>query len=189
MTQSPTPFELNADTMTGGMNPILRVVFSIGSNLGDRLATLQGAVAALEDTPELKIQSVSSVYETVPIGAPADSPDFLNAIVLADSALPPETLLSRVHALEDAFGRTRADQVVNAPRTLDVDLIVAGGLVIKNADLVLPHPHAHDRAFVLIPWLEVDPDAEIPGRGRVADLIQGVDRTGVTKRPDMSLIL
>lgn len=189
MTETPTPFELNVDTMTGGMNPILRVVFSIGSNLGDRLATLQGAVAALEDTPELQIQSVSSVYETVPIGAPADSPDFLNAIVIADTSLAPETLLTRVHALEDAFGRTRDEKVANAPRTLDVDLIVAGGLVIKNADFVLPHPHAHDRAFVLIPWLEIEPNAEIPGRGRIVDLLEGVDRTGVTKRPDMSLIL
>lgn len=187
MTESPTPYELDADTMTGGMRPIRQAVVAIGSNLGDRLNRLQGAVSALEDTPEVQVVSVSGVYETQPVGTPDGSGPFLNAVVLIDTTLTVHTLLDRAHAIEDAFGRQRSEP--GAPRTLDVDLIVVGDRVADDGTLTLPHPRAHERAFVLIPWLEVDPEGEIPGKGFVADLVGDVDTTGVVRREDLEILL
>lgn len=189
MTESPTPYVLDADTMTGGMRPIRQAVIALGSNLGDRLVNLQGAVSALEDTPEVTIVSVSSVYETDPVNAPEGSPAFLNAVVLIDTTLTVHTLLDRALALEDAFGRQRDLTEKNAPRTLDVDLIVVGDRECDDDQLKLPHPQAHERAFVLAPWLEIDVEGEIPGHGFVADLIDSVDSTGVEKREDLEIIL
>lgn len=187
MTESPTPYVLDADTMTGGMRPIRQAVISIGSNLGDRLNRLQGAVSALEDTPEVQVVSVSSVYETQPVGAPEGSGPFLNAVVLIDTTLTVHTLLDRAHAIEDAFGRERSEP--GAPRTLDVDLVVVGDRVADDDTLTLPHPRAHERAFVLLPWLEIDPEGEIPGQGFVADLVGDVDTTGVVRREDLEILL
>jgi 2-amino-4-hydroxy-6-hydroxymethyldihydropteridine diphosphokinase len=187
VTESPTPYVLDADTMTGGMRPIRQAVISIGSNLGDRLNRLQGAVSALEDTPEVQVVSVSSVYETQPVGAPEGSGPFLNAVVLIDTTLTVHTLLDRAHAIEDAFGRERSEP--GAPRTLDVDLVVVGDRVADDETLTLPHPRAHERAFVLLPWLEIDPEGEIPGQGFVADLVGDVDTTGVVRREDLEILL
>lgn len=187
MTESPTPYVLDADTMTGGMRPIRQAVIAIGSNLGDRLNRLQGAVAALEDTPEVQVVSVSSVYETQPVGAPDGSEPFLNAVVLIDTTLTVHTLLDRAHAIEDAFGRERS--VPGAPRTLDVDLIVVGDRIADDETLTLPHPRAHERGFVLVPWIEIDPEGEIPGKGFVADLVGDVDTTGVVRREDLEILL
>lgn len=187
MTESPTPYVLDADTMTGGMRPIRQAVLAIGSNLGDRLNRLQGAVSALEDTPEVTIVAVSSVYETDPVDAPDDSGKFLNAVVLIDTTLTVHTLLDRALAIEDAFGRDRS--VKNAPRTLDVDVIVVGERVADDDSLQLPHPRAHERGFVLVPWLEIDPEGEIPGQGFVADLIADVDTSGIVRREDLEIIL
>lgn len=187
MTEAPTPYVLDADTMTGGMRPIRQAVIAIGSNLGDRINRLQGAVAALEDTPEVTIVAVSSVYETEPVDSPEGAGKFLNAVVLIDTTLTVHTLLDRGLAIEDAFGRERSEP--NAPRTLDVDLIVVGDRLAADEQLVLPHPRAHERGFVLVPWLEIDPEGEIPGKGFVADLIGGVDTSGVTLREDLEIIL
>lgn len=187
MTESPTPYVLDADTMTGGMRPIRQAVISIGSNLGDRLNRLQGAVSALEDTPEVQVVSVSSIYETQPVGAPDGSGPFLNAVVLLDTTLTVHTLLDRAHAIEDAFGRERSEP--GAPRTLDVDLIVVGDRLADDETLTLPHPRAHERAFVLVPWLEIDPEGEIPGKGFVADLVGDVDTSGVVRREDLEILL
>ncbi len=187
MTEAPTPYELDADTMTGGMRPIRQAVLSIGSNLGDRAGRLQGAVSALEDTPEVTVVAISSVYETEPVGTPEDSGHFLNAVVLIDTTLTVHTLLDRAMAIEDAFERERG--VPGAPRTLDVDIIVVGDRIAHDESLTLPHPRAHERGFVLVPWLEIDPEGEIPGHGFVADLISGVDTSGVVKREDVEIIL
>lgn len=187
MTEAPTPYVLDADTMTGGMRPIRQAVLSIGSNLGDRLDRLQGGVSALEDTPEVTLVAVSSVYETDPVGAPEGSGAFLNAVVLLDTTLTVHTLLDRALAIEDAFGRERSE--AGAPRTLDVDVIVVGDRVAEDEQLVLPHPRAHERGFVLVPWLEIDPEGEIPGKGFVADIIGDVDVSGVTKREDLEIIV
>lgn len=187
MTETPTPYVLDADTMTGGMRPIRQAVLALGSNLGDRHGKLQGAVSALEDTPEVTVVAISSVYETEPVGTPDDAGKFLNAVVLIDTTLTVHTLLDRALAIEDAFGRTRT--APGASRTLDVDVIVVGNRVAADEQLVLPHPRAHERGFVLVPWLEIDPEGEIPGKGFVADLIGGVDTTGVVKREDLEIIL
>jgi 2-amino-4-hydroxy-6-hydroxymethyldihydropteridine diphosphokinase len=187
VTESPTPYVLDADTMTGGMRPIRQAVLALGSNLGERLNRLQSAVAALEDTPEVTIVAISSVYETEPVDTPPGSGKFLNAVVLIDTTLTVHTLLDRALAIEDAFGRERSEK--GAPRTLDVDLLVVGQRVCDDEQLKLPHPRAHERGFVLVPWLEIDPEGEIPGKGFVADLIGDVDTSGVTKREDLEIIL
>ena len=187
MTESPTPYVLDADTMTGGMRPIRQAVLALGSNLGERRERLQSAVAALEDTPEVTIVAVSSVYETEPVDALEGSGKFLNAVVLIDTTLTVHTLLDRALAIEEAFGRERS--VKGAPRTLDVDLLVVGQRVCDDEQLKLPHPRAHLRGFVLVPWLEIDPEGEIPGQGFIADLIGDVDTSGVHKREDLEIIL
>ena len=187
MTEAPTPYVLDADTMTGGMRPIRQAVLSLGSNLGERHAKLQGAVSALEDTPEVTVVAISSVYETDPVDAVEGSGKFLNAVVLIDTTLTVHTLLDRALAIEDAFGRERSEP--GAPRTLDVDLIVVGPRVADDESLKRPHPRDHERGFVLVPWLEIDPEGEIPGRGFVADLLEGIDTKGVHKREDLEIIL
>jgi 2-amino-4-hydroxy-6-hydroxymethyldihydropteridine diphosphokinase len=177
---------VDTDTLTGEMHPIRRCVLAIGSNLGERLNNLQGAVNTLADTPEVWVTAVSPVYETAPIDAPEGSKDFLNAIVLADTTLSARTLLERALAVEDAYGRERTDEA-GAPRTLDVDLIVVGDRRSNDEDLVLPHPKAHERAFVLAPWNDVEPDAELLDLGPVADLLASTAGQTITLRDDLSL--
>lgn len=182
---SPNPYAIDADTLSG-MKPLRKVVYSLGSNLGDRLNNLQGAVDAIRDTPDVIVVDVSSVYETEAVGGPADSPPFLNLVVVAESTLEPRTLLERALAIEDAFGRERDGKW--APRTLDVDLIMVGNSTSEVDDMRLPHPLAGERAFVLLPWLEVDSLGEIPGVGRVADLAASVTGTeGVVRRQDLEI--
>jgi 2-amino-4-hydroxy-6-hydroxymethyldihydropteridine diphosphokinase len=166
------------------MKPLRKVVYSIGSNLGDRLGNVQGAVDALSDTPDVIVVDISSVYETRPIGGPPDSPEFLNIVVVAETTLEPRTLVERAFAIEDAYGRTRGGDRWG-PRTLDVDLIMVGNAVVDQDDLKLPHPLAHERAFVLVPWYEVDPTAELPGKGAIADLLVKADASGVVRRDDL----
>jgi 2-amino-4-hydroxy-6-hydroxymethyldihydropteridine diphosphokinase len=188
VTETPNPNIVDADTLTGEMHPIRRSVLAIGSNLGERLANLQGAVNSLADTPEVWLTAVSPVYETQPVDAPVGSKDFLNAIVLVDTTLSARTLLDRALAIEDAFGRERTGER-GAPRTLDVDLIVVGDRRSNDEALVLPHPKAHERGFVLAPWCDVEPDAELPDHGPVAELLAKVGVDGITKRDDVALEL
>ncbi|HJR38870.1 MAG TPA: 2-amino-4-hydroxy-6-hydroxymethyldihydropteridine diphosphokinase [Nocardioidaceae bacterium] len=188
MTETPNPNIVDTDTLTGEMHPIRRTVLALGSNLGERRASLQGAVNSLADTPEVWVTAVSPVYETRPVDAPEGSKDFLNAVVLVDTTLSARTLLDRALAIEDAFGRERTGER-GAPRTLDVDLIVVGDRRANDEDLVLPHPKAHERAFVLAPWHDVEPDAEIPDYGLVAELLEKAGSEGVTRRDDVVLDL
>lgn len=187
MTETPNPHIIDADTLTGEMRPIRRTVVSLGSNLGDRFANLQGAVDALADTPDVWITGVSAVYETDPVNAPEGSDDFLNAVVLFDTTLSAARLVDRVQAIEDAFGRDRDTGIVNAPRTLDVDLIVVGDRRSNEDWLQLPHPRAAERAFVLQPWFDLEPDAEIPGYGKVAELLSAAGDQGIRRRDDLSI--
>ncbi|MGI9155264.1 MAG: 2-amino-4-hydroxy-6-hydroxymethyldihydropteridine diphosphokinase [Marmoricola sp.] len=185
MTESPNPNIIDADSLTGEMHPIRRAVVSLGSNLGDRRSNLQGAVDTLRDTPDVWVTDVSPVYETRPVDSPEDAEDFLNAVVLFDTTLSVHTLLDRAMAIESAYGRERGER--NAPRTLDVDLIVVGDRRADEETLTLPHPRAHERAFVLAPWSDVEPDAEIPGVGRVSDLLEKTGRDGINRRDDIEL--
>lgn len=188
MTETPNPHIVDADTLTGEMRPIRRCVLSLGSNLGDRLSKLQGALDSLADTPGVWVTEVSPVYETEPVDSPEDAGPFLNAVVLLDTTLPARVLLERAQAIETAFGR-QPSGTRNAPRPLDVDLIVVGDRQADDAVLRLPHPRAHQRAFVLAPWADVDPDARIPGVGTVAQLLEEVTTKGVARRDDLELEL
>lgn len=186
MTETPNPHIIDTDTITGEMHPIRRAVLSLGSNLGERMASLQGAVDSLGDTPEVWVTAVSPVYETQPVDAPAGSGPFLNAVVLLDTTLSAPTLMDRALAIEDAFSRDRSAER-NAPRTLDVDLIVVGDRRSDSDFLRLPHPRAAERAFVLQPWCDLEPDAVIPDVGAVADLLDKVGTEGVVARGDLAL--
>jgi 2-amino-4-hydroxy-6-hydroxymethyldihydropteridine diphosphokinase len=160
-----------------------RLVLAIGSNLGDRLDLLQGALDALFDGPGMAFLAVSPIYETEPVGGPPQ-PDYLNAVVIAETALSARTVLERAQGVEAALHRTR--ETAWGPRTLDLDIIALDDEVCDEPDLVLPHPRAHERAFVLAPWYDIDPDAELPGRGRVADLLAKTGTAGV-RRYDAAL--
>lgn len=163
-------------------------VLALGGNLGNRLETLQGAVDALEDTPGVRVKAVSPVYETEPWGVPPGSqPSYFNAVVVIRTTLPPPALLERGHAIEEAYLRVRAERW--GARTIDVDIVAYQGEVRDDPDLTLPHPRAHERAFVLVPWYDVDPAAVLPGRGPIADLLASVRAQGVTRRTDVELRL
>lgn len=165
-----------------------RAVLSLGSNLGNRLETLQGAVDALEDTPGVRVKAVSPVYETEPWGVePGSQPSYFNAVVVLKTTLPPSSLLERAHAIEEAFHRVRDERW--GARTIDVDIIAYADVVSDDPHLTLPHPRAHERAFVLAPWHDVDPDAQLTGRGPVAALLDAVTRAGIDPRADLELRL
>ncbi|MFG2480079.1 2-amino-4-hydroxy-6-hydroxymethyldihydropteridine diphosphokinase [Streptomyces fagopyri] len=165
-----------------------RAVLSLGSNLGNRLETLQGAVDALEDTPGVRVKAVSPVYETEPWGVePGSQPSYLNAVVVLRTTLPPSSLLERAHAVEEAFDRVRDERW--GARTIDVDIVAYADVVSDDPVLTLPHPHAHERAFVLAPWHDVEPEAQLPGHGPVAQLLAGVAQHDVVPRADLELRL
>jgi 2-amino-4-hydroxy-6-hydroxymethyldihydropteridine diphosphokinase len=181
---SPNPYLIDTDTL-GGMKPLSKVVYSIGSNLGDRLGNLQGAVNAIRDTPDVIVVDVSAVYETDAVGMAEGTPRFLNLVIVAETTLEPRTLLERAQAIEDAYGRVREGRW--APRTLDVDLIMVGKKRKDEDDLKLPHPLAHERGFVLLPWAEIDPAASVPGKGAIGELLSAVDTSGVVRRDDLHI--
>jgi 2-amino-4-hydroxy-6-hydroxymethyldihydropteridine diphosphokinase len=164
--------------------PRRTVVLALGSNLGDRLANLQAGVDALCARPGLSNVAISPVYETAPVGGPAQ-PDYLNAVLVAATTLSAQAVLERGQEAESALGRVRGQRW--APRTLDVDVIVYGTEVSDDPGLTLPHSRAHERAFVLAPWHDLDPGAVIPGQGRVADLLAAVGTVGVRLCPDARL--
>lgn len=165
-------------------------VLSLGSNLGDRVATLAAAVRELSAVPGLDLVAVSPVVETDPVGGP-DQPDYLNAVVLARVSVSARQLLRACQDVESRHGRQR--QVRWGARTLDVDIITYDALVTSDSHLQLPHPRAAERAFVLVPWLAVDPGASLPGRGGsrpVADLLGEIGGAGgVRTHPDVDLAL
>jgi len=161
----------------------MRAAFGLGSNLGDRVGHLRAAVAGLASGGVDNV-AVSSVYETDPVGGP-EQPDYLNAVAVGDTSLDATELLDLARSLERAAERVRT--VRNAPRTLDVDLLAVGDVVMVTEELTVPHPRAHERAFVLVPWAEVDPTFEVPGRGSVAALAAVVDPSGVRPGPLVEL--
>jgi 2-amino-4-hydroxy-6-hydroxymethyldihydropteridine diphosphokinase len=161
-----------------------RVVLALGSNLGNRLETVQGAIDEIADTPGVTLTRVSPVYETAPVGGPEQG-SYFNAVVEIRTLLTPDLVLERCNSIEEAFQRVRVERW--GPRTLDVDVITFEDVVQDDPRLTLPHPRAHERAFVLAPWLDIDPEAQVPGHGRVADLLAQVGLEGVHRREDLEL--
>jgi 2-amino-4-hydroxy-6-hydroxymethyldihydropteridine diphosphokinase len=143
----------------------------IGANLGDAHENVLDALERLAWVPGVRLLRASSLYRTAPIDSSGD--DYINAVAEVDTSLSARGLLAALHDIEQAHGRERPYR--NAPRTLDLDLLLYGDEVILEAPtLIVPHPRMHERAFVLAPLAEIAPALEIPGRGRVADLLPGV---------------
>ncbi|MDJ0349959.1 2-amino-4-hydroxy-6-hydroxymethyldihydropteridine diphosphokinase [Cryobacterium sp. PH29-G1] len=161
--------------MTGAAT---RVVLALGSNLGDRAGTLTGAVRDLAALPGAAFVALSPVYESAAVkldGVDETAPRYLNAVLTMDYIGDPHTLLHAVNAIEAEHGRVRAERW--GDRTLDIDLIVFGQMSVNDERLTLPHPRAAERDFVLAPWLDLDADAAIPGRGLVRDLLAATANT------------
>jgi 2-amino-4-hydroxy-6-hydroxymethyldihydropteridine diphosphokinase len=161
------------------------VVLALGSNLGDRRDILQGGVDAIAGLSGVRVTAVSPAYETVPVGGPPQ-PDYLNAVIVAETTVPSPELLGRLHEVEAAFDRVR--EVRWGPRTLDIDVITVAGEESDDPELTLPHPRAHERAFVLAPWHDIDPGAVLPGHGPVAGLLAAVDQAGI-RRSQVTLVV
>lgn len=146
-------------------------VLAFGSNLGDRAASIRTALDALRAEPGLRVEAVSRLFETPALkldGIDEEAPAYLNAVARVDTVLDPLALLAVVNRVEDALGRLRAERW--GDRTIDIDIVDYDGIVSDDARVTLPHPRAYERAFVLVPWLDVDPEAVLAGHGRVADL-------------------
>jgi len=147
----------------------MRAVIALGSNLGNRELNIDSAIAELAKI--IEISHLSTNHETDPVGGP-EQPKYLNAILIAETQLDPHELLISMLEIENKLGRKR--EIHWGPRTIDLDLIVFGDEVVVSDVLVLPHPRAHERKFVLEPWLEIDPTAQIPGFGRVESILQRI---------------
>ena len=144
----------------------MKAVISLGSNIGDPKANLDLAVALLREATD--VIAVSSYLQTKPVGGP-EQPDYLNAVAIVESELPAKDLLALLNGIETAMGRTR--EIHWGPRVIDLDLIQYGGLLVHDEKLTLPHPRAHERRFVLAPWLEIEPEAILLTHGRISDLL------------------
>ena len=150
----------------------------LGANLGEPRRQLEEALLALDAIAHTRLVKTSSLYRTDPVGFAAQPP-FVNAVAQLETGLPAERLLAELQAIEARHGRERS--FPNAPRTLDLDLLLFGEATIDTAELKVPHPRMHERAFVLVPLLEIAPQAEIPGRGPARGFMKS-DK-GVEKLP------
>ncbi len=165
------------------MNAAMRAWIGLGANLGDPADALSRALSVIDALPQVRLKCASSLYRSAPVAA--GGPDFVNAAAELATTHTPQALLDHLLGVEKAFGRERLSR--NAPRTLDLDLLLAcdaaGPIRIDTPSLTLPHPRLHQRAFVLVPLIEIAPDLEVPGHGRLADLLaacadQRVERIG-----------
>lgn len=162
MNSSPRPERLRV-----GVSAVL----ALGGNLGDRPTTLRAAVRELAENPSIRVEAVSPLYVTPalkPEGISEEAPAYLNAVVRIHTVLDPLALLAAVNGVEDRLGRVRAERW--GDRTIDIDIVDYDGTISADPRVTLPHPRAHERAFVLVPWLDIDPDAVLPGHGAVAAL-------------------
>ena len=161
-----------------GNEPAAIAFIGVGSNLADPLAQVRQALIELESIPGTRVTARSSLYRTSPVGY-LEQPDFINAAASVQTTLSPQALLAALLAIENRHGRRRTMR--NAPRTLDLDLLLYGEEVLDQDGLTLPHPRLHERAFVLAPLAEIAPEAVVPGRGRARDLLARVDCGGVNR--------
>ena len=160
--------------MTG---PVIAFV-GLGGNLGDAVATLRSAVQALAGLPETRLLKASSLYRTPAWGLERQA-DFINGVALLETRLEARPLLEALLAVERDFGRERGAALRWGPRTLDLDLLLYGDAVVAETGLHVPHPHLHERAFALVPLLEIAPDILIPGQGRARDAVSILDISAI----------
>lgn len=151
-------------------SPHERVWIALGANLGDPLTQVTRAIAELGAMPQSSLVAASSLYRSAAWGASTPQPDYINAVVVIDTALSPSALLAATRAIEARHGRIRSAER-NAARTLDIDILLYGERVVHDDALSIPHPRLHERAFVLLPLTEVTPDAVVPGRGIASTLL------------------
>lgn len=163
--------------MSAAEGGAIRAYIGLGANLGDLPRTLDEALAELAALPSMRVAAVSSRYRSAPVDA--GGPDYLNAVALVETELAPLALLDRLQAIELAHGRQRP--YVNAPRTLDLDLLLYGDAQISTARLTVPHPRLHQRAFVLLPLLELAPDLSAPGLGPLSACIAAVSDQSIER--------
>ena len=147
----------------------MKTVIALGSNLGDSQSILSDAIVQIGNS--IKVQSISKFYETIPVGGPKQ-PNYLNAVLIGDTEMQPLELLTQLQSIENGAGRVREERW--GPRTLDLDLITYGDLLLNEQALTLPHPRAHERSFVLEPWFEIDPQAVLPGYGKIGVLLKQI---------------
>ncbi len=145
----------------------MKAVIALGANLGEPRSQVSRAIEEIGNF--LKVNAVSSMYETAPVGVPDVQPNYINAVLIGDTDHKPLDLMKALLEVENTLGRIRSFQ--NAARLIDIDIIDLGGLFMESEALTLPHPRAHERRFVLEPWLEIDPAAHLPGRGPVSQLL------------------
>lgn len=155
-----------------------RAVIALGANLGNPQESLREAVAELRSVPGFSLTSASAIFRTAPVGGP-DQPDYLNAVVVGEWSGTPDELLEALHAIENAHGRTR--DIRWGPRTLDLDVIALGDYRSNDEHLTVPHPRAWERAFVLVPWLDAEPDAYLDGYGSVCERLSELDVNDVVE--------
>lgn len=153
---------------------------ALGANLGDARETVRQAMAGLDRLPETRLLRTSSLYLTAPVGL-LDQPDFINAVAAVETTLPAAALLQALLEAEQQQGRVRS--IANAPRTLDLDILLYGDLTLNTPALTLPHPRLHLRAFVLEPLAEIAPDLALPGRGSVAAWLPAVHNQQIRRLP------
>lgn len=163
----------------------MKATISLGSNLGDRFQYLQNALDSLNAVSGTQVHSVSPVFETDPVGGPEQG-KYLNAVAVVKTILSPEQFLAVAQGIELEQDRERNERW--GPRTLDIDLLAMDSEVRSTLELELPHPRAHERAFVLLPWSLLDPDYVIPGKTSVAELLEGIEVTGIRFRNDLALV-
>ncbi|MDI3329878.1 MAG: 2-amino-4-hydroxy-6-hydroxymethyldihydropteridine diphosphokinase [Micrococcus sp.] len=181
--QDPVPPQESADPAADTLDRVpaapVAAVLALGANLGDPAATLRAAVRELAGHDGIELTGVSPVAVTAAVGGPAGQPDYLNLVLAVETTLAPRQLLAACQAVEQSHHRTR--EVRWGPRTLDVDVITYAGLASADPELTLPHPRAHERAFVLAPWSWLDPQATLGGV-RVAELAAQAEDAGTVRR-------
>jgi 2-amino-4-hydroxy-6-hydroxymethyldihydropteridine diphosphokinase len=157
---------------------VSRAVIALGSNLENPVEQVEAALAAIAALPGISLLRRSACYQTAPVGY-ADQPDFINAVCEVETSLAPEALLAALLEVEQAFGRVRTFR--NAPRVLDLDLLLVEGVVLNTDFLTLPHPRMHERAFVMLPLADMAADMQVGNHGAAADIAAGLDAAGVQR--------
>lgn len=149
----------------------MRVVLALGANLGDPRKQISLAIDAIRDY--VKVEKVSSLYETAPFKVNDSQPNYINAVLIGDTDLQPKELIKELLSIEAKLGRQRT--LPKAARTIDIDIIDYEGFFMESEELTLPHPRAHERRFVLEPWLEIEPDAVLREHGPIKELLAALD--------------